>query len=153
VRPREAAVDETAFRAAAGAANPQPCVFAKALQAGCAGCRLAVHGALAERETIGCASGPAHANCATLLALLRERCAFALRLPPGAPAPHAAGLKLQCGGIAGLRGALGAGDADVHGQVAAARERFGSLTRLPWPEVVAAVSAWQGRRRYGGRQR
>ena len=144
---------KAAFRVTASASNALPCVFAQALQAGCAGCEMAVPHALAERETIACASPVARTNCATLHALLRERCAFALKLPPDAAAPHAAAMKLQCGGIEGLRRAVGAHAADVHRQVAAAHARFGSLTSLPWAEVVAAVAAWQGRRRHAGRAR
>lgn len=144
-------MDEAAFRAAASAANPQPCVFAKALLAGCADCGTSVRGALAERETVACASPVARTNCATLLLLLRERCAFALGLPPGADAPHAAATKLACGGLAGVRAATGGADADVHRSVVAAQERFGSLADLPWTDVVAAVRSWQVRRRHAGR--
>jgi hypothetical protein len=143
-------VDEAAFRAAASAANPQPCIFAKAVLAGCAGCELSARRSLAERESIACTSPVARTNCETLLALLRERCAFALRLVPGAAPPHAVALKLACGGLVGLRDAVGGGDADVHRNVRAARERWGSLADLPWPAVVAAVQAWQGRRRRAG---
>ena len=140
-------MDETAFRAARGAANPQPCVFEKALQAGCADCELAVRHALAEREALACASPVARTNCATLLALLHERSAFALKRPPDAPAPHAVILKLQCGGLAGLRRSVDAGLTDVHRLVTAAREHHDSLVDLAWPEIVAAVVSWRGRRR------
>lgn len=140
-------MDESAFRAAREAANPQPCVFEKALQAGCAECELAVRHALAEREALACVSPVARTNCATLLALLRERSAFALKLAPDAAAPHAVTLKLQCGGLAGLRRVVDAGGTDVHRLVAAARDRHGSLMDIPWPYIIAAVQAWQGRRR------
>ena len=73
-------MDESAFRAARGAIDRQPCVFEKALLARCADCGLAARHALAEREAIGCGSPVARANCATLLGLLRERCAFALKI-------------------------------------------------------------------------
>jgi hypothetical protein len=144
-------MDESAFRAARGAANPQPCIFERALQAGCAACELAVRHALAEREAVACASPVARTNCATLLALLRERSAFALKLPPDAAAPHAVTLKVQCGGLAGLRRSVDAGSDDVHRLVAAARERHDSLVDLAWPEIVAAVASWRGRRRHAER--
>ncbi len=146
-------MDESAFRAVRAAANPQPCVFEKALLAGCAECELSVRRALAEREALACASPVARSNCATLLALLRERSAFALKLPPDAVAPHAVTLKLQCGGLAGLRRVVDAGASDVHRLVAAAREHHGSLLDIPWQDVVAAVQAWQGRRRQTERLR
>jgi len=142
-------VDESAFRAARGAIDRQPCVFEKALLARCADCGLAARHALAEREAIGCASPVARANCATLLGMLRERGAFALKLARrDGPLPHAMAMRLQCGGVAALAHAVEAGDAhDVHALVAAAGNRYGALSDLPWPEMVAAVAAWQGRRR------
>ena len=100
--------------------------------------------ALAEREAIACASPVARTNCATLLALLRERAAFALKLPPDAPLPHAVTMKLQCGGLAGLRRSSMPAMPTCIALVVAARERHGSLADLPWPDVVAAVVAWQG---------
>jgi hypothetical protein len=143
-------MDEAAFRAARGTANPQPCVFEKALLAGCAGCELAVRRAVAEREAIACSSPVARTNCDTLLAMLRERSAFALKLPPGAPLPHALTMKLQGGGLRGLQQAVDPLESDVHRLVATARERHGALAHLPWPDIVAAVLAWQGRRRQAG---
>jgi len=143
-------MDETAYRAARGAAVPSPCMFAKAIAAGAAGCTAAVRHALAERETIGCTSSAAHANCSTLVALLRERAAFALRLRTDAPLPHAAAMKLQCGGLAGLAAILGAPQTDVRPLAALALARNGSAAGLPWPEIVGVVAKWQGRRRYRG---
>jgi hypothetical protein len=144
-------MDEPAFRAVRSAANPLRCVFEKALLSGCVGCEAARKHALAERETIACALPVARNNCATLIALLRERSAFALKLAPGAVPPHALMIKLQCGGLAGLRQTVAPEENDVHRLIGAAHERHGSLADLPWPAVVAAVLAWQGRRRHMGR--
>ena len=117
-------MDESAFRAARGVIDPQPCVFEKALLARCADCGLAARHALAEREAIGCGSPVARANCATMLGLLRERCTFALKIGRReGPLPHATSMRLQCGGLGALAHALDAGDAhDVHALVAAAGE-------------------------------
>jgi hypothetical protein len=153
VTERAAAMDEAAFRAARAAATPLPCAFEKALLARCADCENARRHALAERESIACASPVARTNCATLVALTRERSAFALKAPPGAPSPHALTMKVLCGGVVGMQRALGSDERDVHRLVVAARERFGSLDALPWPEIVAAVRAWQGRRRTSGATR
>jgi hypothetical protein len=144
-------MDESAYQATRAGTNPLPCVFDKALAAGCATCGLSVRRALAERETIGCASTPAQANCTTLAALTRERSTFALRLAPGVPLPHATALRLACGVLAGLRSCLHVDDADVHRLVVAAQARFGSLTGLPWPDIVVAVMAWRGRRPHAGK--
>lgn len=143
-------MDEAAYRAARGAAVPSPCVFAKAILAGAAGCQAAVRHALAERESIGCTSPAGHADCATLTALLRERAAFVLRLRTDAPLPHVAAMKLQCGGLAGLATGVGMPPTDVRVLAAQALARNGSPAGLPWADIVAAVAQWQGRRRYRG---
>jgi hypothetical protein len=125
------------------------CVFAKALLARAAVCELAERHAVAERDRLECTSPVARTNCGTLAALLHERARFALRLPsPGHPLVHAHALRLQCGGLAGIRQALAISEADVHRMVGAAHERHGSLTALPWDAIVAAIQAWQPRRRY-----
>jgi hypothetical protein len=144
-------MDEAAYRAARGAAVPLACVFEKALAAGCATCATSVRRALAEREAIGCTSPTARTNCTTLAALLQERATFALKLPPGQALPHAATLRLACGGLAGVRACVDPGETDVHRLVVAAQQRFGSLVALPWQAVVASIVAWQARRPSGGR--
>ena len=141
-------MDESAYGVARGALNPLPCAFEKALLAGAAGCALASRRALAERETVACTSTIAQANCRLLRALLRERCAFALRLAPGVTPAHAVMMRLQCGGLAGLAATQAASTADVHALVAAAQARHGSLADVDWPGIVAAVAAWRGRARH-----
>jgi hypothetical protein len=140
-------MDEASFRSTREAARGPACVFEKALLARCADCRHAARLALAEREAIGCRAPAARTDCAALMALLRERAAFALkRRLDAAPLPHALALRLQCGGVRGLAHAVDAVAADdVSGLVAAAQARYGALADLPWPPLVAAVAAWQGR--------
>ena len=57
------------------------------------------------------------------------------------------GLKLQCGGLPAIRRALGTDEADVHRLVGLAQERHGSLTELPWSQIVADLVQWQPARR------
>jgi hypothetical protein len=143
-------MDETAYRSARGEINRLPCVFEKALLARCAVCQLAEHHALAERETIACTSPVARAECGQLAGLLREKSAFALRLASTQRIlPHAMMMKIQCGGLEGLREVLDA-DApapDVHRLVLLAREKHGELAALPFSEVVKGVAAFQLRKR------
>jgi len=124
------------------------CAFDKALLAHSACCALARRRSVAEGEQLACNSPVALANCTTLVALLRERSTFALRLPRG-PLMHAQALKLQCGGVQGIRNALQTADDDVHRLVGQAEQRWGSLTDLPWDAVVRDVVAWPPRRRAG----
>lgn len=141
-------VDDAAYREARRAAVGLPCVFGMALVSRLAACTASVPFALAEREATGCASPDAHADCARFASLLRERAAFALRLPAGAPLSHAVAMKLQCGGIAGLRACVDPEEDDVRRLVAAAIARHGDLVGLPWPDIVGAAARWQGRRRH-----
>ena len=125
-----------------------PCVFAKALFAHEAHCALARRESVGERAVVECSSPPARLNCGMLAALLRERSRFVLRLPPeGRPLLHQQSLRLQCGGLAALQAALGAARCDVHELVGDAQRRHGSLTELPWADLVAQVAVWAPRRR------
>jgi hypothetical protein len=127
------------------------CVFTKALLAHAAQCELASRQSVGETDALTCGSAVAHTNCTTLAALMRERSAFALRLPrPPAPLMHGKALQLQCGGLRGLQRALDAPQADVHRMVGLAHEQHGSLLDLPWQALVEAIVAWQPRRRRPG---
>ncbi len=141
-------MDEAAYAQAREFANPAPCVFERALLARCAECELARRHAVVEREVVACTSPTARTNCATLAALQRERASFALRLPrPGEPLAHAKAMQLQCGGLLGLRNALGAPSADVHRLVLQAHAHSMSLLDLPWDRIVRDIASWQARRR------
>ncbi|HRD96393.1 MAG TPA: hypothetical protein PLA97_08365 [Rubrivivax sp.] len=125
------------------------CVFAKALLARQAPCSMAVRRQQAERTLVECGSPVARTNCSLLAALLHERARFALRLPPaGRPLMHQQALRLQCGGVTALQQALGAPCSDVHALIGLAHERHGSLTDLPWDQLVTALAAWQPPRRH-----
>lgn len=133
---------------------PLACVFGRALLARQGACPLATVDLVGEAERPRCASPVARTNCETLHALLRERATFALRLaPPPAALPHAAELRLQCGGLRGLAAALGepsAAPTDIHALVARAREAFGGLLGIPFATVVAAIVRFEGRSRASG---
>jgi hypothetical protein len=141
-------MDDTAPAATSCCHGASACVFGKALLAHAARCELAVRRAVGEADVLSCSSPVAHTNCTTLAALMRERAAFALRLPrPPAPLVHARALQLQCGGLRALQQVLEAEVPDVHRMVGMAHERHGSLTALPWQALVDAMKAWQPRRR------
>ncbi|MBK8120311.1 MAG: hypothetical protein IPK39_14880 [Sulfuritalea sp.] len=149
-------VDEAAFRHAKGEINHLPCVFERALLVRHAACELAVRQQIAERETVACAQPVARAVCARMSALLREKSAFAMGLTGTQRIlPHAMVMKIQCGGLDGLKALLDA-DAvapDVRRLVRLAQERYADLADLPFSEIVQGVAAWQGRRRRSGGQR
>ena len=140
-------MDEAAFRHARAQTNRLPCVFQGALQARGATCELMAQRSLAEREMLACTQPTAHTNCETLLNLFHERATFPLHLQPGVPMTHAVQLRLQCGGLLGLQKALARTRADVHLMVQQAQIGHGSLTELPWSQIVDDIKAWQSRRR------
>ena len=140
-------VNESAYREASARATPLPCVFAVALQARQVECELAGKQSLAEREVLACIQPTAHLNCEMLERLLLERATFPLHLHPHAPLTHATVMRLQCGGLRGLQQALAASRADVHRMVRQAQDEHGSLTGLPWDQIVQTIVAWRPRRR------
>lgn len=141
-------MDEQAYQRSRQSINAAPCVFEKAVLAGCAQCSLSQRQALAEREVIGCSAPVARINCTTLDSLFRERARFALHLPgAGVPMAHAKSMQLQCGGLGGLQAALAAPLPDVHAMVQQAQANQASLLDLPWAEIVRAIAAWRLRPR------
>ncbi len=140
-------VDEAAYRQTREQVVSLPCVFQGALLARAAGCELAAKQSLAEREVLACRQPTAHINCETLLNLFHERATFPLHLHPGTPLTHAIEMRLQCGGLQGLHKALAVSKADVHQMVCQAQAEHGSLTGLPWAQIVESIVAWQPRKR------
>jgi hypothetical protein len=149
-------VDESAFRHVKDEINRLPCVFEKALLARHAVCELAVQHQIGERETIECVQPVARAVCAQMSGLLREKSAFVLRLADTQRIlPHAMVMKIQCGGLNGLKALLDpqALAPNVRRLVRLAQERYGELGALPFSEIVQGMAAWKARRRQLGEPR
>lgn len=145
-------MDEKEFKATYRDYNDSPCVFAKALLSRCAGCSRAQKLNIAEREAMACKSDAARQQCLELLPLLRSKALFALRLTHvEGPLPHGKEMKVQCGGLRGLRAALEPDAdglvADVYGLVSQAAATFGGLAALPYGEIVKVVVGYQPRKR------
>lgn len=146
-------VDEAAFRRAKGEINRMPCAFERALLARHAVCELAASDQIAERESIACTQSVAHEACASMAELLREKSAFALGLTGTRRIlPHATMMKIQCGGLDGLKALLDSAALapNVRRLVRLAGARYGELGALPFSEVVQGVAAWKLRRRHAG---
>ncbi len=146
-------MDEKAFKDTYRAVNPVPCVFEKAVLTGRFGCAKSERIHLAERVTVGCLAGDGHEDCARLLALLREKALFALKLTHMTGVlPHGKEMRVQCGGLIGLWNAVQpetavAGVENILQLVSEAQARFGGLEELPFREIVKAISAYQLRHR------
>jgi len=145
-------MDEKEFKATYRDYNDRPCVFAKALLSRCAGCSRAQKLNIAEREAMACQSEQALQQCRDLLPLLRAKALFALRLTNVVgPLPHGKEMKVQCGGLFGLRAAqaptLEGPVTDVYSLISAAVADYGDLQSLPYGEIVKAVVSYEPRKR------
>jgi hypothetical protein len=149
-------VDEDAFRSRWAAIDTLPCPFAKALLGGHAGCTRHRRIHLADRVGINCDDPGACDRCGRFLDALQGMAREVLQSRhPGEALPHAQALKLQAGGLRGLRAALGLGTAAAE-PVADVDELLARATRylppeaLPSAALVAAVAAFQVRPRRRG---
>ena len=149
-------INESAFRDARKSVNPQPCAFEKALLARCCQCGLAQRMNIGEREAVGCTDAAQRQTCLALRGQLQQNAAFALKLThTQEPLPHAKEMKIQCGGLKGLQKVLSSGADGGEGSdgmgvsalVRLALERFVTLDRLPYSEIMQAVAAFEIRRR------
>ncbi|MFN3883746.1 MAG: hypothetical protein ACK4Q4_03175 [Rhodocyclaceae bacterium] len=143
-------MDEHSYRGVRRALNPLPCVFEKALLCQAAVCEAGEHLFLAEREMIACRDPLVRAACGQLLTLLRQNAAFALKVKDTQRIlPHAMTMKVQCGGLTGLKDLL---DPDAHAPdvkklVKLAQAEYGALDALPFSRIVPGISHWQLRKR------
>ncbi len=82
--------------------------------------------------------------------MLRDKANFVLGLvrTPG-ELPHAANIKIQCGGLAGLQQSLtGTREvSDIYELIDQARIEYGDFASLPYSSIVRAVSRFEGRKR------
>jgi hypothetical protein len=148
-------MDENAYKDTYRAVNPISCSFEKAILTGRFGCEKSARAHLAERVTVGCCAAEAREGCARLLELLRENAMFALKLTHSATVlPHGKEMRVQCGGLMGVRDAVWPEDAstgvgNIFGLVAEAEARFNGLEGLPFREIVKSIAAYQLRHRPG----
>lgn len=142
-------MDEDEFKATYAEVNERPCVFAKAILTRCAGCSRQQKLLIAEREAVACASPGAHDRCAAVAGRLRDNALFALRMTHmEGPLPHGKEIKVQCGGLRGLCDAMGEEEpVDVSRLMEDALRRFGSVERLPYVEIVKAITGYKPRQR------
>lgn len=151
-------MEEGEFRKTYNEIRELSCPFEKTLLSRRCGCTRAERFNLAEREGISCTAWTAQKNCMTLLGLLRDKARFALGLTavPG-PLPHGNEVKVQGGGLMGLQQAVhpelsSPRVEDIYDLVVAGQQKFGSLERLPFTDIVKTISAYQGRRRRTARR-
>jgi len=147
-------VDQDAFRQTYRDVNERSCAFEKSVLTNQCGCSQAARFCIAEREGVRCGSAEGHRQCREVLALLRDAARFALRSnPTEGTLAHGKAMKIQVGGLRGIRAAIDAKAppvspiTDVDSLLNTARERFGALDRLPFSEIMQHVAAYRGKTR------
>ncbi len=152
-------MDQDAFRKTYREVNERFCAFEKSVLTNRCECSLAERFCIAEREGVHCGSEVGQQRCLRLLALLREHTQFALRTHEDkAILPHGKAMRLQVGGMRGIRSLLepDAQDPgavpDVNGLLASAETQFGDLEQLPFSEIMPHIAAFEGRPRRSRRR-
>ncbi|QIK38814.1 hypothetical protein GWK36_13435 [Caldichromatium japonicum] len=146
-------MDSEAWRETYAALNERPCPFEQAILSGSAGCTQAQHLCIGERQGVQCASDQARVPCLDLLKSLKEQSRFALKaLDPQEALPHNQALRVQIGGLRGLRTILNpqisetAPILDISALLGSALDRFGSFAALPSPLILRAIARYHPRR-------
>jgi hypothetical protein len=130
------------------------CPFEKAILGTQCACEMASRFSVAEQMGVECRSDIARNNCATLLAFMRERSRFALKVTDtSAGLPFGKEMKVMLGGLIGLQRQMATGEVaavrvqNIHALVQQAQAAYGSLDALPYQEIVKSIAAFQGKRR------
>lgn len=153
-------MDQDAFRKTYHDVNERACLFEKSVLINQCGCSQAERFCIAEREGVHCNSDEGQARCAEALALLREHARFALRTNEDkAILPHGKAMRIQVGGMRGIRKLLEPqaenpqAVPDVSDILLTAEKEYGSLSAVPYSEVMPSIAAYQGKTRAKRRRR
>ena len=142
--------NEEAYKQARDAAISRPCPFERALLSRCVSCMHARKLLLAEREAISCGHETASQACKTFHEALHRNARFALHLDADQPWPFGKEIRAQCGGVLGLKEALGEDHADVASLVAEGTRHYGGIDRFPYSEIMRGVVHYEPRKKRGG---
>ena len=145
-------MDETQYRSIYRSVNQRKCVFEKTINARRCNCSCAKRFNLADREGIACESSSRYEHCLKLLEQLRQNAGFALHIAHiDGPLPHANELKVQAGGLAGLKDVvlkenpIAADTDDIDHLLRTAEQQFGQIEDFPFTEIVKAITRFKGR--------
>ncbi len=130
------------------------CPFEKAILSAQCACEMATRFSIAEQMGVECRSDIARNNCVTLLAFMRERARFALKVTDTTVGlPFGKEMKVMLGGLIGLQRQMATEERavarvqNIHALVQQAQAAYGSLDALPYQEIVRSIAAFQGKRR------
>lgn len=146
-------MEENEYKATYQEIAKNRCVFEKALTNNQCKCRASEHFCLADREGYACKSKEIAGNCRELLEKLRENSRFILKLHAvGEQLPHNMDIRVQVGGLRGLRTALGSEETDtlipdIRALIEQVAQQYHNLDALPYSEIVQSIASFQARRR------
>lgn len=144
-------MEEDEYKATYNEIAETRCVFEKALTNNQCQCRYSRHFCLADREGYACKSRENASTCSYLLGKFRENSRFYLKIHSvGSKLPHNVDIRVQVGGLSGLRTVLNNGDCvqritDIRALVEQAETKYGNLSQLPYSEIVQSIARYQGR--------
>ncbi len=143
-------MDETEYHSTYQDINPIRCVFEKAVNSRVCNCSQSVRFNLADREGVSCQSKDAQQACTEILTSLRENARFAIQQKSiDGQLPHNAEIRIQNGAVKGLVKILnidGLDEQDIYTVFKLAKEKYKSIDRLPYSELMQEISAYQVRR-------
>ena len=142
--------NEDAYKQARESAIGLACPFERGLLSRCVMCFKAKRLLLAEREAISCTEQPACDLCQAFYNAVHHNARFALHMDPHQPWPFGKEIRAQCGGVLGLKEALGSTHeeaTDVAALIAQGIERFGAIDRFPYSEMMRSVVHYEPRKR------
>ncbi|MEK7206410.1 MAG: hypothetical protein AAB134_00810 [Pseudomonadota bacterium] len=132
------------------------CPFEQAILSAQCGCEKSTPFSVAEQIGVACTSDTARNNCHMLLALMRDRARFALKVTDTSEGlPFGKEMRVMVGGLLGLQRLMFPEDSsdhngkaeNIYALVNRAQVCYGSLESLPYQEVVKSITRHQGRRR------
>ncbi|MEI7843828.1 MAG: hypothetical protein WCI39_12450 [Gallionellaceae bacterium] len=142
-------MDKAAYMQAYVGVVPQPCAFRKGILARCVSCDYMQKVDIAEREAITCKSADRLSRCNILHEHLIHGFSFAQkRLRDDIPLTHAQSMRIQCGGLQGLKYILAESCEveNVDALVDLALQKWETFEQIPYSEIVhVSAQCYKGR--------
>lgn len=146
-------MDEQQYKSVYKELNPNRCIFEKAVTNQRCDCEMKRRFVIANRECIACESESALDVCTRTLDSIRNNARFTLKVVTvNGPMPHNKELQVQAGGMLALQNLVSTSpDSDdkvvhnVYQTLSLALQKFGSLNKLPYNEIVKSIVKYQSR--------
>ena len=142
-------MEEDEYRSAYKKIVEIPCPFEKAILSNHCSCQNEKRLHIAERHASGCQSEIAQKLCLRVLATLREKAKFSLRMASiTGGLPHGKELKVQAGGMKGILKSLHPEEdtlSNLFGLILEANKAYGDVEQYPFQEIIPYIAKFEGR--------